>query len=117
VSLYREPEIAGTVRVLPFWTCCEQPAERFDVALNQDSFPEIDESLVRRYVDEVARTTTGHLISINQEAQAPISDARRHLWVAHILSGDRRFARIRRSPYWMREGYVEEIYRLVASGA
>jgi hypothetical protein len=114
VSLYREPEHAGTVRVLPFWTCCEQPAGRFDVALNQDSFPEIEESLVRRYVDEIARTTTGYLVSINQEAQAPISDARRHLWVARMLSGDRRFTRIRRSPYWMREGYVEEIYRLDA---
>jgi hypothetical protein len=113
VSLYREPESPDTVRVLPFWTCCEEPAQRFDVALNQDSFPEIDESLVRRYVDEITRTTTGHLISINQEAQAPISDARRHLWVARLLSRDRRFARIRRSPYWMREGYVEEIYRLV----
>jgi len=113
VSLYREPETAGTVRVLPFWTCCEQSAQRFDVALNQDSFPEIDESLVRRYVDEIARTTTGHLISINQEAQAPIVDARRHLWIARLLSGDRRFARSRRSPYWLREGYVEEIYRVV----
>jgi len=111
VSLYREPEGADTVRVLPFWTCAEQPARRFDVALNQDSFPEIDESLVRRYLDEIARTTTGHLISINQEAQAPISGARRHLWVARLLHSDRRFARIRRSPYWMREGYVEEIYR------
>jgi hypothetical protein len=114
VSLYREPDIAGGVRVLPFWTCCEQPAHRFDVALNQDSFPEIDESLVRRYLDEIARTTTGHLISINQEAQAPMSGARRHLWVARLLRGDRRFARVRRSPYWLREGYVEEIYRLQA---
>jgi hypothetical protein len=113
VSLYRESASADSVRVLPFWTCCEEPAQRFDVALNQDSFPEIDESLVRRYVDEIARTTTGHLISINQEARAPISDARPHLWVARLLSDDRRFARIRRSPYWMREGYVEEIYRLV----
>jgi hypothetical protein len=115
VTLYREPEFADTVRVLPFWMCCEQPTGRFDIALNQDSFPEIDESLVRRYLDEIARTTTGHLISINQEGQAPILNARRHLWVARLLSGDRRFARIRRSPYWMREGYVEEIYRLVAS--
>jgi hypothetical protein len=114
VSLYREPETADTVRVLPFWTCCEEPAQRFDVALNQDSFPEIDEALVRRYVDEIARTTTGHFISINQEARAPISDAGRHLWVAGLLSEDRRFARIRRSPYWLREGYVEEIYRLVS---
>jgi hypothetical protein len=114
VTLYREPAIADTVRVLPFWTCGEQPAERFDVALNQDSFPEIDETLVRRYVDEIARTTTGHLISINQEAQAPISDTRRHLWVARLLSGDPRFIRIHRCPYWMREGYVEEIYRLAA---
>ena len=115
VSLYREPETTGAVRVLPFWTCAEQPAERFDVALNQDSFPEIDESLVRQYFDEVARTTTGHLISINQEAQAPMSDARRHLWVTRLLSGDPRFERIRRSPYWMREGYVEEVYRVAVN--
>jgi hypothetical protein len=114
VSLYREPEITGGIRVLPFWTCCEQPSERFDVALNQDSFPEIDESLIQRYFDEIARTTTGHFISINQEAQALISGARRHLWVARLLASDRRFARIRRSPYWIREGYVEEIYGLVA---
>jgi hypothetical protein len=41
---------------------------------------------------EIARTTTGHLIRINQEAQAPISDTRRCLWVACLLSAARRFA-------------------------
>jgi putative sugar O-methyltransferase len=116
VSLYREPDTPDTVRVLPFWMCTSQPERRFDVALNQDSFPEIDETLVRRYLDEIARTTTGHLISINQEARAPISGAPPHLWVSQLLSGDRRFQRIRRSPYWIREGYVEEIYRLANRG-
>lgn len=115
VSLYREPATSDTVRVMPYWICCTEPANRFEVALNQDSFPEIDEILVRRYVDEIARTTTGHLISINQEARAPVSEVHRHLWVAQLLSQDKRFKRIRRSPYWMREGYVEEVYRL--SGA
>lgn len=115
VSLYGEPEVPNGVRVLPFWTCSEQSTGRFDVALNQDSFPEIDESLVRRYLDEIARTTVGCLISINQEAQARLTESRKHLWVTDLLSGDQRFERISRSPYWMREGYVEETYRVVGS--
>jgi len=112
VSLYGESQNPDTIRVLPFWECAAAAAGAFHLSLNQDSFPEIDEDLVRRYLDEIARTTDGYFLSINHEGESPMTPERRQLNVAAIMNPHTAFDRVSRFKYWLREGYVEELYRV-----
>lgn len=105
-------ESAGAgVHVLPYWQCADAPSAGYRLSLNQDSFPEIDSSLVSEYLRQIERSTTEFFLSINQEAQASMG-TRKQNSVPALVSGFGNFHRIYRMKYWMREGYVEELYEL-----
>ena len=91
-------------------SCRHDPAGAFTLALNQDSFPEIDETLVREYLAEIRRTTTTYFLSINHEVEHAKTNEARHLNVSTLLGRDAGFRRLYRMPYWLRRGYVEELY-------
>lgn len=112
VTLFGERSAPHTIKVLPYWTCIEVRGKSFDLTLNQDSFPEIDEDLVRCFLGEIQRTTRDYFLSINHEAQSDMTNARKQLNLSAILKGRPGFERIYRMKYWMREGYVEEMYKL-----
>jgi hypothetical protein len=111
VRLYGEAEAERTVSVLPYWQCATVPDGAYSLALNQDSFPEVDPSLVAEYFRQIRRTTRGYFLSINQEAQAPMG-SRNQNSVPALLRGNEGFHRVYRGKYWLREGYVEELYKL-----
>lgn len=113
VRLYGEDGLAATVNVLPYWECMCVPSEIYALALNQDSFPEIDDSLVREYVRQIQRTTTRYFLSINQEAEAAMG-TRKQNSVPFLMSQFDAFHRMYRFKYWVREGYAEELYELRA---
>lgn len=115
VSLYGEQPDQGTIKVLPFWKCVDAPDKAFRISMNQDSFPEIDADLVNRYLREIARTTQAYFLSINQEAESEITPQRRQLNVSAMLQDRPDFVRLSRSKYWLREGYVEELYELTTA--
>jgi hypothetical protein len=73
--------------------------ERFDVVLNVDSLSEMDRDVAAGYL-AFARSAADTMVSINREwADSPrIADMAIDVPVL-------------RMPYWMREGYVEEIIR------
>ena len=71
--------------------------ERFDVVLNVDSLSEMDPEIATAYV-AFARKAAATLVSINREwADRPR--------IADLVKD----ATVLRMPYWMRDGYVEEI--------
>jgi hypothetical protein len=74
--------------------------ERFDVVLNADSLTELDRSVARRYVDFAARRARV-FVSINPEYHPQR--------VCDLLAEQTRPHLTLRVPYWMREGYAEEI--------
>lgn len=111
VRLYGENERTPAVNVLPYWHCMIAPSSAYSLALNQDSFPEIDPSLVLEYFRQIRRTTAEYFLSINQEAQASMG-TRSQNSVPDLLRGNDGFHRMYRMRYWLREGYVEELYRL-----
>lgn len=74
--------------------------ERFDVVLNVDSLSEMDPGIAAGYV-AFARNAASTMVSINREwADRPR--------LADIIED----APVMRVPYWMRDGYVEEIVSL-----
>lgn len=74
--------------------------ERFDVVLNVDSLSEIDPQIASGYI-AFARNAAETLVSINREWD----DRPR---IADLLKE----AAVLRMPYWMRDGYVEDIVSL-----
>jgi hypothetical protein len=112
VCLYGERQTPDSIKVLPYWKCLDAADKAFRLSMNQDSFPEIDEDLVRRYLREIGRTTQEYFLSINHEAESNMTPHRRQLNVSAILKDYPDFTRQYRSKYWLREGYVEELYRV-----
>ena len=107
-SLLGEP--GGAVSVRPWWHFDRSPA--CDVVVNTDSFPEIDPAFVADYLATMRRVTRWFL-SINQESAAPGSaDGRLQNVVADLVKIDGGFTRVSRAPYWLRRGYVEEIFEV-----
>lgn len=89
---------------------------KFNVSLNQDSFPEIDENVVRFYLHLIHSTTTQWFLSINQEVEHAINDRVKHLSIPKLMADRKKeFQRVARTPNWIRRGYVDETYRVLAA--
>lgn len=94
VGLPGDPERPVRIMGPSFVAGC---AESFDVVLNVDSLSEMDQDVAQGYV-EFTKRAGKVFVSINREWDgAPRTSS---------LLGDHRFTRY---PYWMRDGYVEEI--------
>jgi hypothetical protein len=74
--------------------------DRYDLALNADSLTELDLDTASAYC-ETFRDRTDVLLSINTEAN-PFTVHKVYAAIARPA--------VSRAPYWMREGYVEEIF-------
>jgi hypothetical protein len=97
---------AGRIRIYPpSWLT--RSDEEFGVALNADSITEMDIQHAVRYFREMARRAAVFL-SINHEGYP--------LRVRDLPSKGEIETRVLRYPYWMRKGYVEEIYYFRRSG-
>jgi hypothetical protein len=106
VSLLGEPD--GPVRVRPWWHFASAPDA--DVVVNQDSFPEIDGAFVVGYLKRISRIST-FFLSMNQESEAAATaDGRLQHVVGRLVAEAGGLQRISRAPYWIRKGYVEELY-------
>jgi hypothetical protein len=111
VSYYGEP----TARVIVLPThALEHIDVPFDVLVNKDSMPEIPEPGVREYLNWGRDNCTGIFFSYNQEGAVPVDGTPQNV-VHEVLDKVGGFARIRRDRSWVRAGYVEEIFRAVAS--
>jgi hypothetical protein len=121
VVFFGEPdwEVAqDRIRVLPAHAV-DVPAHTYDVVLNQDSFPEMHPSTVEDYLAWIKRVCDGGLLlSVNHESKASYGYFRqfkrpfRHVSVSEAVESAGGFTRLQRYPYWLRRGYVTELYRV-----
>jgi hypothetical protein len=110
VALFGEEDHSGPIRVLPWWEFYDRSI-RFDLAFNRDSMPEFHEAVALRYLTEIAEREVSFL-SINHESGAPYGpEGKSHHVVVRELAGIVGLRRHLRAPYWIRRGYVEELYR------
>jgi hypothetical protein len=106
VSLYGEP--VKQIRILP---CHHLPEERFDLVLNQDSFPEIGENTVINYLHWIQKHADAFL-SINHESKPPYSGGN-HINVNELIEKVGGFKQLYRNLYWIRKGYTVEKYSTI----
>lgn len=91
----------GRIRLLPS-SRLDEIQQKFDIVLNVDLLTEKSSDVAAKYVTWIAKSADIFL-SINHEANAFTTA---ELASAHLSPG----AKTARSPYWMRQGYVEEIF-------
>ncbi len=76
--------------------------EQYDLIINADGFTEYDPQLARAYLARI-RESSPIFLSINHESNS--------YTVEELLREDNPPAEVFRFPYWMRQGYAEEIIR------
>ena len=105
VRLFGEDPSGGTIFLQPGFMFKTRD-QATDLLINQDSLPEMDPATRTGYLQDMKRITPLFL-SINQEACALGQG-----WVTQACRRLGGFTEIYRVPYWMRKGYVEELYRI-----
>jgi len=113
ISLYGEKN-NGNISILPDFAFAKTNGKVFDLTLNQDSFPEIDKKTVLDYLNKIKLHTKDFFLSINQESQNTmmVGDLKQHI-VSELVSEARGFEKVYRFPYWLRAGYIEELYKIL----
>jgi hypothetical protein len=111
VTLYGEDPRPETIALKPYWKCLDCGQRAFFLAMNQDSFPEIDAGLVMQYLSAISNTTERYFLSINQESQGAMAETRQ-LNIPLLVKLSGHYRRLYRFRYWVREGYVEELYEI-----
>jgi hypothetical protein len=113
ITLYGEPganEDGERIAILPYFCTADMRSPRFDLILNQDSFPEIHEETVRDYLSWIKQASRRFFLSINHESQPPSSGTTPQLNVSKMVEDAGGFTRASRAQYWLRRGYVSELY-------
>lgn len=84
---------------------------QYDFVVNQDSMPEMSRETTIDYLKEISRIRPKYFLSMNQEARAAAHEGTTQNWVFELCRECHvPFDLLYRAPYWMREGYTEELY-------
>ena len=106
ICLYGETLREDCIKIMPYWECRNLESKHYEITVNQDSIPEIVDNLVYEYLTQIKRLTKSAFLSINHEYFFP-----RTVNNYTLKSGG--FQQIYRSKCWVREGYIEEAYKIL----
>ena len=105
-----QPNPSAKVRILPWWELENANDSEFSLVVNVDSLAEIELGVALNYVDLIHAKGQHWFLSINQESCAWNTDRTRQNVVGDLVATRGGFRRTHRFPYWLRAGYVEELY-------
>ena len=109
VRLYGEASNGAGLSVMPDFTITKIADRNFDLVLNQDSFPEIHGDVVRAYLRWILKAGQKFL-ALNHESRPPSVGEENQISVPELIAEVGGFDRLMRSQYWLRKGYVVEMY-------
>ncbi len=114
VRLFGEENINSefSINIFPSSHINKLPAKFFDLIINQDSFPEMNKETMNGYLKSIQKKGRGYFLSINQESQVSYGVNSMQGWVSDVCRKEPNLRMIYRSPYWIRKGYVEELYKV-----
>lgn len=114
VVLFGEPERQRSVKIYPNWLFAELPDRCFDLILNEDSMPELGHSTATTYMTLIRKKSRKLFFSLNQESENVMTtqgDKQEAVFrIARRVGG---YRMIYRFPFWLRNGYTEELYSVV----
>lgn len=98
------------VRIRPFFSF----SANHDVFVNRDSLPELPAATVKAFLSRI-NDSNSQFLSINQEGeQFAMNSEERQINLNSVIKEYPRIALRSRHPYWIRKGYVEEMYTTAA---
>jgi hypothetical protein len=115
ISLFGEQNAENTTQgmaIQPYYMIHSERSGKFDLILNQDSFPEINANTVRAYLERIKLLSRQFFLSINHESRPPSIGNELQLNVQDIIDSVGDYRRLLRAPYWLRRGYVAELYAI-----
>lgn len=117
IRLYGEPaqelQQGQEIAILPTHAIKDFPSQKFDLVLNQDSFPEIHADIVRNYLKRIREISRQYFLSINHESCPPgVGDKFTHISVQQLIDEVGGYEKLSRVPYWLRKGYVIQLYKV-----
>jgi hypothetical protein len=115
VVLEGEESKPNAIHVKAFWNCENYPKDYFEVTANQDSFPEIDENIVKKYLSVIESNTKSYFLSINHEHESNYNSDKKHINVPKMVSWFSKYKKVLRKSYALRSefGYFEEHYKII----
>ncbi|MGA2368127.1 MAG: putative sugar O-methyltransferase [Dehalococcoidia bacterium] len=101
------------IEIMPYWSFEHKPEGSYDLTINSDSFPEIDKKTVLNYLKNIKRNTKNYFLSVNQEGRIfdLVYDFEQSV-VSELVEETGGFRRLSRFPFWLRKGYVEEVFEI-----
>ncbi len=100
------------IRIYPDIAISDLPDQSFDISVNQDSFPEMGNDVMKGYLGQLSRLTRSYFLSVNHESAHPVGGSWQHGLVNIAMGNIKNLNQVYRMPYWMRPGYVEELYKV-----
>ncbi len=104
---------SSEIKILPYWCLDKTPKKSYDIAVSQDSLPEIPTIIAKYYLKKIIHTTKKYFYSINQEVQAPNYQSGIQEPVHKLVKDFEELKLLFRSPFWFRPGYAQEIYNII----
>ena len=86
--------------------------DKFDLVINMDSLPEINRTEALEYLG-IVKSKSRYFLSVNQEAQKTHKEKIQQHSVPEMINHVGGFNLLHRNIYWMKQGYAEELYRLM----
>ncbi len=99
------------ISLYPYWEIFSHKLIDNTLWVNQDSFPEIDIDLAKKYVKKISKSNHGYLLSINQESKNFNTKGRIQYPVNEIIQNEN-WKLLYRSRDFLRLGYIEEFYSI-----
>jgi len=103
----------GNQKIITLWpsTLINQMDQQFELAINMDSWPEINREEAMKYLQYIKQHAR-YFWSVNQEAEKTTRGGMTQNRVSQMVEEIGGFKRIHRHAYWMEQGYVEELYEI-----
>ena len=114
VVLEGEESKPNAIHIKAFWNCENYPEDYFEVTANQDSFPEIDENIIKTYLSVIKLNTKSYFLSINHEHEDTYNGNIRHINVSKLVSEFSNYTKVLRKSHVLRSesNYFEEHYKI-----
>ena len=106
VVLYGEKLSGPTIKILPYWECQNLSSKKYCLSVNQDGLPEMADNFIHEYLKQIRRITNGVFLSINHDGFFPRT-------VHQFINSSGGFKRIYRARCFVREGFIEEAYKIL----
>jgi hypothetical protein len=117
LALCGEKSEGRDIVLMPAWALFRQPpGTRVDLVVNQDSMPEMPYQTACAYLDVMKTFLRGPFLSVNQEPPEQADSGWGGKSVAHLTDVIGGYVRFSRAPFFLRLGYVEEIYYPTTAG-